>query len=91
MYPARRLHQCYMFLPEDRLPRHVTGQPTPPVLHVPPRGPTTATCCEPAESDPADHQLVTSDSAAATSSGVLAIAITHRKGPEDSRRIREAD
>ena len=26
--------RCYMFLPEDGLPLHVTGQPAPPALHV---------------------------------------------------------
>ena len=51
MYPASRLHQCYMFLPEDRLMRHVTGQPTPPVLHVPPGGPASATCTRRASRD----------------------------------------
>jgi len=37
-YTARRVRECDMFLPEDRLTRHVPGQPAPPALHVPPRG-----------------------------------------------------
>ena len=50
MYPPSRLRQCYMFLPETRLMRHVPAQPAPPVLHVPPRGPANATCIRPADS-----------------------------------------
>ena len=49
MYPPSRLRQCYMFLPEDGLLRHVPAQPTPPQLHVPPRRPPTATCTRPAD------------------------------------------
>jgi len=49
MYPASRLCQSDMFLPEDRLLRHVPGQPAPPERHVPLGGPTTATGGSPAE------------------------------------------
>ena len=44
MWLASRPCSSDMYLPRDRLLRHVTGQPTPLQRHVLPAGPATATC-----------------------------------------------
>ena len=50
MFPSNRLRYCDMFTPQIGLLRHVPVQPTPPLRHVHPADPATATCSRPTDS-----------------------------------------